>query len=257
MIVSRRIRTKDLADAVGVSVQQVRNFEADGLIPEAERNASGYRIYTRQHVDAMKTARYLIRGYGRQNAEAIMQALHRGDTVDALARIDAHHAELDRLRLQLRQTLDTLERLTVQLPMVKGHSRAAKRVHVGEAARLVGVRVSALRHWEEQGLLHPIREAQSNYRLYDEKQLRRLRIVALLRQENYDFDTIHTTLDEVEAGQPARAIAAVEQRRSRLAAMSWHCLQALAMLHDYMRTYLGDAVETEMIFFDSDELYFT
>jgi DNA-binding transcriptional MerR regulator len=100
--------------------------------------------------------------------------------------------------------------------------------------------VSALRFWEQQGLLQPVREHNSNYRLYDAHQLHRLRIVALLRQANYDFAAIWTTLDELDAGQPQRAVAAVEQRRGELARVSWRCLQAVAALCAYISEFLDD-----------------
>ena len=57
-------RTKDLAEAVNISVQQVRNYEALGFIPVVERSPSGYRRYTQHHLAALKTARHLIGGYG-------------------------------------------------------------------------------------------------------------------------------------------------------------------------------------------------
>jgi DNA-binding transcriptional MerR regulator len=104
------------------------------------------------------------------------------------------------------------------------------------------VRVSALRFWEQEGLLHPGREDSSKYRLYDERQVRRLQVVALLRQGNYDFDAIRTTLAELEAGQPQRAVAAIEQRRGELASLSWRCLQAMATFHAYAGEYLEEAV---------------
>ncbi len=56
MTVSRTFRTSDLAKAAQVGVQQVRNYEAGGLIPPAERAANGYRQYTRQHLVALTTA---------------------------------------------------------------------------------------------------------------------------------------------------------------------------------------------------------
>ena len=240
MTINTYLRTKDLAQAVGISVQQVRNFEASGFIPAAERSPSGYRRYTQQHLMALKTARHLIGGYGRQRARQIMQTAHQGRLADALTLIDERHAELARTRLQLEQTLAALSVLAAQLPL-EMYSRFSERLRVGAAARLVGVRVSALRFWEQQGLLQPIREGGSNYRLYDEQQLRRLRIVALLRQANYDFAAIRTTLDELEAGQPQRAVAAVEQRRSELAGISWRCLQAIAAFYLYTTEFLGRA----------------
>jgi DNA-binding transcriptional MerR regulator len=237
MIVDTYLRTKELALSAHISVQTVRNFEATGFIPVAERSPSGYRRYTQQHLVALKTARDLIGGYGWQRAQQIMQAVHQGRLPDALALIDQRHAELDSTRLQLEQTLAALNILAAQLPS-EAHRRFSEPVRVSAAARLVGVRVSALRFWEQQGLLQPIREKSSRYRLYDEQQLRRLRIVALLRQANYDFDAIRTTLDELEAGRPQRAVAAVEQRHSEVAGISWRCLQATAMLYSYLSEFM-------------------
>jgi DNA-binding transcriptional MerR regulator len=237
MTVRSYLRTKDLAQAVKISVQQVRNYEAGGFIPTVERSPSGYRRYTRRHLVALKTARHLIAGYGSPLAQQIMQATHQGRLAQALALIDQRHAELAGTRAQLEQTLAALRVLAAQLPS-KTHSHLSERLRVGAAARLVGVRVSALRFWEQQGLLQPIREKGSRYRLYDEQQLRRLRIVALLRQANYDFAAIRTTLDELEAGQPQRAVAAVEERRSELAGMSWRCLEAMAAFHAYVSEFL-------------------
>ena len=237
MTVQAHLRTKDLARAAGISVQQVRNYEAGGFIPPVERGPSGYRRYTRQHLAALTTARGLIGGYGRQRAQRIMQAAQGGRLADALALIDERHAELDRTRLQLEQTLAALSLLAARLPSATP-TRPPQRVRVGAAARLVGVRVSALRFWERLGLLQPLREGGSNYRLYDERQLRRLRIVALLRGANHDFAAIRATLDEFEAWQPRHVVAAVEQRRGDLAGMSRPCLAAMAAVHAYVREFL-------------------
>lgn len=237
MTVPSYLRTKDLAQAVHVSVQLVRNYEANGFIPVVERSPSGYRRYTRQHLEALKTAKHLIKGYGWVRTRDIMQAVHDGRLSDAFVLIDEYHADLAETRHQLEQTLSTLSILTTQMP-VETHPRLSQRVRVGSAAHLVGVRVSALRFWEQQGLLHPVREKESRYRLYDEKQLRRLRIVALLREANYDFDAIRATLDEMEAGRPQRAVAAVEKRRTDLAAISWQCLRAMAAFYAYVNEFI-------------------
>lgn len=238
-MVVERLRTKDLADAAQISVQQVRNYESGGFLPPVERSPSGYRRYTAQHVAALLAARQLIGAYGWQRTQELMAATHRGALAEALALINERHAELDRARLQLDQTRATLDTLAQQLPAA-GYTRLGQRLRVGAAARLVGVRVSALRFWEEAGLLHPVREEGSRYRSYDERQLRRLRIVALLRQGTHDFDAIRATLDELEAGKPQRAVAAVQQRRDELAAASWRCIKAVAAYHEYAATHLPD-----------------
>ncbi len=72
----------------------MRNNEAFGLLPPVSQSLSGYRLYTQQHLAALKTARSLVAGNGWQRMPKIMQALHRGELGAALAIIDARHAEL-------------------------------------------------------------------------------------------------------------------------------------------------------------------
>ena len=86
-------------------------------------------------------------------------------------------------------------------------------------------------------LLHPSRDKHSRYRLYDEQQMRRLQVVVLLRDAGYDFDAIRTTLDELAAGRPQQAIAAVERRRAELARASWASLTAMSAFQEYVSEF--------------------
>lgn len=233
---SNYLRTIDLAQAGHISVQQVRNYEASGLIPPAERSPGGYRLYTQQHLVALMTARSMVSGYGWQRTPAIMQALHRGELSNALALIDTRHSELAHKRLQVEQTLAALHALAAQSAPLPG-TRQPQQFRVGEAAKQVGVRVSALHFWEQQGLLHPLRDQSSRYRLYDEQQMHRLRVVVLLRDAGYDFNVILSVLDELAAGQPEKAIVAVEKRREELTRISWACIEALALFQRYVREF--------------------
>src|SRR5438093_13722999 len=119
-----------------------------------------------------------------------MRLVHQGNLAGALARVDAVHADLHRQRLQLQETLDALHAYTNGLPAAattptpprRLARRPADLLRVGEVARQAGVRPSAVRFWEEQGLLQPVRDLESGYRLYDAAQALRLRVVTLLRQ---------------------------------------------------------------------------
>src|SRR5260370_33822989 len=86
------LRTRDLALAGHISVQQVRNYEASGLIPKAQRSPSGYRLYTQHHLAALQAVKSMVRGYGWPPTAPVMQALHRGDLSAALAPSDDRHA---------------------------------------------------------------------------------------------------------------------------------------------------------------------
>lgn len=235
------LRTHDLALAGHMSVQQVRNYEASGLIPPAQRSPGGYRLYTRRHLVALQTVKSMVPGYGWQRTPAIMQALHRGELSAALATIDEYHAGLAGKRLQVEQTLSALRTLVAGPASLQSSSRS-QLLRVGEAARQVGVRVSALHFWEQQGLLRPLREKSSRYRLYDQQQMHRLRIVALLREAGYTFDVIEPVLDELAAGRPEKAIVAVEKRREDLTKASWACVEALTSFQNYVSEF-GPAPE--------------
>jgi len=236
MIVSDYLHTADLALAGQISVQQVRNYEAGGFIPQAERSSSGYRLYTQKHLAALKAARSLAGSYGWQRARAIMQAVHQGNLALSLTLVDERHAELAARRDRVEQTLAALRALATQSSRPAG-TRHAPRLRVGQAAKQAGVRVSALHFWEQQGLLLPVRDPSSRYRQYDEQQMRRLRVVVLLRDAGYDFSAIHLALDELAAGHTERAIAAVDKKRADLARTSWACLGAVSSFQAYVSEF--------------------
>jgi DNA-binding transcriptional MerR regulator len=108
---------------------------------------------------------------------------------------------------------------------------------IGEAARQMGVRSSAIRFWEMQGLLQPERDPTSRYRRYGPEQMRQLHIVVLLRTGGYDFETIRSVVAELSAGKPEQARAALEGRRVELLAASQRCMAATAALWDYLREW--------------------
>ncbi|QBD76762.1 MerR family transcriptional regulator [Ktedonosporobacter rubrisoli] len=236
MMLHNALRTIDLARAAGISVQQVRNYEASGLLPPASRSKSGYRLYTQRHLAALTTARNMLAGYGWQRTPGIMNALHQGDLSAALTTIDQRHAELANKRHECEQTLAALHMLATQSTPAPS-LRHPQALRVGEAARQVGVRVSALHFWEQQGLLQPKRDRSSRYRLYDEEQMSRLRVVALLREAGYPFKVIQAVLDEMAAGRPAKAIVAVEKRREELMRSSWACVESLVSFQGYVKEF--------------------
>src|SRR5438093_8010821 len=115
------------------------------------------------------------------------------------------------------------------------------RTHEAEARtgdpRLSGSVVELLQCLVQGGLLHPLREQSSRYRLYDEQQMRRLRVVVLLRDAGYTFNVIQPVLDELAAGRPEKAIVAVEKRREELTRTSWACIEALTFFQHYVSKF--------------------
>ncbi|MDG4797839.1 MerR family transcriptional regulator [Micromonospora sp. WMMD1082] len=234
-----RLRAVDLARAGGVSVQQVRNYVDLGVLPPVARTPSGYRIFTQAHARALTVARAVADGHGWSRTREIMSAVHRGDLPAVLASLDAGHAELDRERAEIRRVLGAFETVvTGPRPPVAAPRRA---VRVGVVASLVGVRTSQLRSWEARGLLRPVREPGTGYRVYDDAELRAAQVVALLRRGAYPFEIIMAVLDEIRStGSPQRVRAELARREQELHRRSLRRLAASATLHDYLRD-LGDS----------------
>jgi DNA-binding transcriptional MerR regulator len=91
---------------------------------------------------------------------------------------------------------------------------------IGETARLFGVRASALRFWEEQGILEPQR--RSGRRLYDRDSLRRIALVLTWRDSGQlELGQIRTILNggsDAQTWQDAvtTRLQVIEEHRRRL-----------------------------------------
>lgn len=231
-----RLRPADLARAAGISAQQVRNYEAAGVLPAAARTAAGYRSYTRRHLAALLTYRALAPGFGNGTAAAIMRAVHAGDQPLALRLADGSHAALHEQRLATDAVSEAAQAVAGQSlapPPVPGPG-----LLIGELAARLRIRASALRVWEAAGLLLPEREPGTGYRRYGPAAVRDARIIHMLRQGHYRFGQIAPVLAGLRQAASTEALqAAIAQRRAA------HDRQTLAMLHGgaLLREYLGGA----------------
>ena len=224
------MRPVDLARAAGVSTQQVRNLEAAGALPEAERSASGYRRYDERHLAALLAYTALVPGLGAPSARAIVAAVGEGRRNEALELLDAAHAALHHGRASLVEIERTLSAVVKQEPAPD----APDGLRVGALARLLGVRTSALRVWEAAGLLTPSRESGTGYRLYSAQDVRDARIIQTLRESYYLFDRIRPIIDGLRrTGGSEALLEALADRRLSLDERSSALLEGAARLWSY------------------------
>lgn len=224
------MRPVDLARAAGVSTQQVRNLEAAGALPEAERSASGYRRYGERHLAALLAYTALVPGLGAPGARAIVAAVGEGRTSEAVELLDAAHAALHQGRASLVEIERTLAVLA-QEPAID----VPDGLRVGELARLLGVRTSALRVWEAAGLLNPARKSGTGYRLYSPEDVRDARIIQTLRESYYLFDRIRPIIEGLRrSGGSEALLEALADRRLMLNARSAALLEGASRLWSYV-----------------------
>ncbi|MGY1844665.1 MerR family transcriptional regulator [Modestobacter sp. SYSU DS0875] len=74
---------------------------------------------------------------------------------------------------------------------------------VGELARLAGVTVRTLHHYDRIGLVRPSERTSAGYRSYDARDLDRLQQVLLYRELGFPLDEVATLLDDPDADPAA------------------------------------------------------
>jgi DNA-binding transcriptional MerR regulator len=92
---------------------------------------------------------------------------------------------------------------------------------VGELARLTGVTVRALHHYDELGLLRPSQRSDAGYRLYDDHDVLRLQQILLFRELGLPLDEIATAITQAASQRDLlrRHRDALVDKRARLDAM--------------------------------------
>jgi DNA-binding transcriptional MerR regulator len=224
-------RPADLARAHGLSAQAVRNYENGGVLPPARRAPNGYRVYTAVHAAALDAFLALIPAYGHAAARTIMWAVHRGDHDAAFQAIDAGHTQLTRDR----QTLDAVEAAVGVLLDEPAAARPNRPLPVGAVAHRLGVTAATLRKWERAGILTPVRDRVTGYRVYRADDVRDAELAHLLRRGGYPLAHIANVVRHVrEAGGAGPSAGSLADWRRRLTARGRAMLTAAARLDHYL-----------------------
>ncbi|MEW2331949.1 TioE family transcriptional regulator [Micromonospora chersina] len=223
-----RLRPVDLARRHGLSTQAIRNYEAAGVLPEAERTPHGYRTYTPLHASALNAFLALVPGHGHGTATSIMRAVNRDATGVALRLIDESHAQL----LEDRRTLQAVEAALRDLepvPPERGDT------FVGPLSRRLGIRPATLRKWERAGVLQPRRDPRTGYRVYSATDVRDTLLVHQLRRGGHLLEQIAPLIAQVRsAGGVAPLESTLRDWHARLAARGRAMLTGAAALDAYL-----------------------
>ncbi len=105
---------------------------------------------------------------------------------------------------------------------VKPKVSAGEVLAVGDVARLAGVSVRTLHHYDAIGLVVPAQRTESGYRLYGPAELARLHQVLSYRELGFELEAIAQLLDDAEADEAEhlrRQEALLNARLERLLAM--------------------------------------
>ncbi|WP_030421608.1 MerR family transcriptional regulator [Streptomyces sp. SCSIO 75703] len=116
------MRIGEVADAVGVTTRTVRYYHHQGLLPEPERLANGYRTYTLRHVVVLARIRRLTElGLGLAEVRDVLADDAGKDLAEVLAELDAdlarQEAAVRERRARLRALRETEGGLSAEGPV--------------------------------------------------------------------------------------------------------------------------------------------
>ena len=210
-----RLRTSDIARAVGVHPNTVRLYEEWGFLPPIPRSPSGYRLFTEDHLDQMRLARTALgdpwpgRNIKHSAAALVRQAVA-GDLGGALEASYDHLALVQAERAQAEAAAQFLERWAQGIAA----DATAEPLRVGKAAELLAVTTDMLRSWERDGLVKVPRDPGNGYRLYGAAEIGRLRVIRMLRRAGYSTMAILRMLLRFDQGQTGDLRQALDTPRA-------------------------------------------
>lgn len=126
---------------------------------------------------------------------------------------------------------------------------------VGAAAKLVGVTVRTLHHWDDIGLASPSARTRAGYRLYTDDDVHRLHRIVAYRESGLGLDAIRDVLDDGTAeigatlheqrAQLADQIRDLEQLYERLERMTEAHERGILLSDDEQSDVFGDDWDAE------------
>jgi DNA-binding transcriptional MerR regulator len=115
---------------------------------------------------------------------------------------------------------------------------------VNQLAKMAGVSVRTLHHYDHIGLLKPSSRTAAGYRLYERKELLRLQQILFYKELDVPLDEIHRILDDPEFDQ----VRALQQHRMQLE----YQVTRLTRLLDTLDKTLSSLTEDDMTLTDED-----
>jgi len=223
-----------IAKKLNVSTTTLRRYEDQGLVPDVSRTASNRRCYTAIHDQAFSTIRALLQGYEIPVVYDVMRKIKARQIEYALWTInqEQHNTQAEKLRLEevLRMVrnadLSNYKDLEVTNAMT-----------IGEVAQMAGVKPSAIRHWEQEGLITSNRNKDNRYRVYTLTELRKIILISSLRKTVYFIENMKQLLNEIETQNYKKVEMSFELALQKLNSQLMKQFLGIAELMKYVKYY--------------------
>ncbi|MFC7680211.1 MerR family transcriptional regulator [Paenibacillus sp. GCM10028914] len=186
---------KQIASILKVSTTTLRRYEEQDLIPDVPRTKSNHRLYTSIHVQAFITIRALLKGYDIPVVYEVMRIIKDANFEKALWLVNEQqfHIQVEKQRVEEILTKIKDSNFTEYKNM-----KLKEFMSIGEVAKIAGVNSSAIRYWENEGLIHSERNNENGYRVFSIPQLRKILVIRSLRKTVYYIENMKKLLNDLD-----------------------------------------------------------
>nr|WP_245596182.1 MerR family DNA-binding transcriptional regulator [Paenibacillus taiwanensis] len=205
-----------------ISTSTIRNYEAKGLIPPAERSANGYRIYTNKHAAYLSCIRAMIPAFGMEVTSEVIRCLQQDKPQDALWIIREKEVALYKEKQKLERLIQDIRIYNIENKSPYAESTFS----MNEASELTQASKSAIRYWDEAGYVRADRNPNNRYRQYSGSHLLKIRLIQMLQSSVYSEETV-LFKQSISAAKPTD-------------------LQAIMKVAENIRSYLDKIIESQM-----------
>lgn len=237
------MRTSAVAAASGYSAQQVRDLEALGVIPAAERAPNGYRRFSAAHVRALRAYRELAHAVGPVDARHAMREIRLTAPGPGAAVVGGLHARLNGERERAVAARRALAAVRAEAA-TDAEPVDADSMTITELSYALGVKASTLRFWEKAGLVAPERVATraGTARRYPLAAIREARVTAALRAGGHRVPDVREAVAALRGlGDVSRSLAALDAHLDALTRRTLALLRAGALLAEIIESGPGPA----------------
>jgi len=203
MVMMNTYKTSEIAKICRVHLNTVRLYEDLGFIPPVPRAGNDYRIYSELHLEHVRLVRTAFKstwlgGVIRQKSLLVLQ-LSAAGRYDEAIQVAKEHL---RLVIEEREKAETAARyLEAWAVEIDNHADSAGLCwRVNKVTEGLDITHDMLRSWERNGLITVPRDPENGYRIYGEKELRRLYVIRALRKARFSLMSIYHMLRQYDRG---------------------------------------------------------
>ncbi|MBI5199801.1 MAG: heavy metal-responsive transcriptional regulator [Nitrospirae bacterium] len=88
-------------------------------------------------------------------------------------------------------------------------------MRLGKMAKLAGVNIQTIRYYERRGILKPVSRTESGYRLYEDKELKRLKFIRCAKGWGFTLKEIKELMD-IRITSPSACNKAMKQVEEKM-----------------------------------------